>query len=76
MVQLSAGMGASVGAPAYERHRPEKTLLTQPIKYRQILPKQLEGSPRKKRPTKHWLTTPRAFSTVPHIYSVTNQLAE
>lgn len=27
MVQLSAGMDASVGAPAYERHRPEKTLL-------------------------------------------------
>lgn len=29
MVQLSAGMDASVGAPAYERHRPEKTLLYQ-----------------------------------------------
>jgi len=29
MEQLSAGMAASVGAPAYERHRPEKTLLYQ-----------------------------------------------
>jgi ribosomal protein S27E len=29
MVQLSAGMDASVVAPVYERHRPEKTLLYQ-----------------------------------------------
>jgi ribosomal protein S27E len=32
MVQLSAGMDASVGAPTYERHRPEKTLLYQLVK--------------------------------------------
>jgi ribosomal protein S27E len=29
MVPLSAGMDASVGAPVYERHRPEQTLLYQ-----------------------------------------------
>jgi len=28
-VWLSAGMNASAGAPGYERHRPEKTLLYQ-----------------------------------------------
>lgn len=32
MVHLSAGMDASVGAPGYERHRPEKTLLYQLVK--------------------------------------------
>ena len=32
MVQLSAGMDAGVGAPGYERHRPEKTLLYKLVK--------------------------------------------